>query len=136
MLAGQLHRVGDLRSTQRYGWALAGMIVLLGIIGQQTSHALLVLVLILAGVCGGLFLIPLNAGIQAETDPTKLGKTIATQNFINNSAMLSGGGFIFLGTALGSTASVNFLLLAGIVALLVCLLKIPNQQCANVKPGL
>ncbi len=125
ILAGQLHRVGDLRSTQRYGWALAGMIVLLGMIGPYTSHITLVCVLLLAGACGGLFLIPLNAGIQAETDPAKLGKTIATQNFLNSAAMLSGGGFIFLGTVLGTTASGIFLILALVITLVVCWLKIP-----------
>lgn len=125
ILAGQLHRVGDLRWTQRYGWSLAGLILLLGLVGAKTHHTILVLVLMLAGTCGGLFLIPLNAALQAETDQTKLGKTIAVQNFLNNIAMLSGGGFIYLATNLNSTPSGNFLILAVLVAALVCWLKIP-----------
>ncbi len=125
ILAGQLHRVGDLRWTQRYGWGLALLILLVGLIGRQTNHALIVSVLTLTGVCGGLFLIPLNAALQAETDQTKLGKTIAVQNFLNNIAMLSAGGFIYLATNLNSTPSGNFLILAGLVAALVCFLEIP-----------
>lgn len=125
VLAGQLHRVGDLRWTQRYGWSLAGLILLLGLVGARTHDAILVLVLILAGTCGGLFLIPLNAALQAETDQTKLGKTIAVQNFLGNVAMLSGGGFIYLATNLNSTPSGNFLMLSALVAALVCRLKIP-----------
>ena len=125
VLAGQLHRVGDLRWTQRYGWGLAALILFVGLIGRQTNHALIVSVLILTGVCGGLFLIPLNAALQAETDQTKLGKTIAVQNFINNLAMLSGGGFIYLATNLNSSPSGNFLILAALVAALIYWLKIP-----------
>jgi MFS transporter, LPLT family, lysophospholipid transporter len=136
VLAGQLHRIGDLRSTQRYGWALAGMILLLGMIGPSTNQITLVFVLLLAGACGGLFLIPLNAGIQAETDQDKLGKTIATQNFLNSIAMLSGGGFIFLGTTLRTTASGNFLLLALVIGLLIAWLKIPALKQTEAKSEL
>ncbi|MGI8966005.1 MAG: MFS transporter [Limisphaerales bacterium] len=128
VLAGQLHRVGDLRWTQRYGWILAGLILLVGTISRQTDHAVLIFILILAGTSGGLFLIPLNAALQAETDQTTLGKTIAVQNFIKNVAMLSGGGFIYLAIKMDSTPSGNFLILGGFVAALVCLLKIPVQQ--------
>jgi LPLT family lysophospholipid transporter-like MFS transporter len=128
VLAGQIHRVGDLRSTQRYGWGLAGLVLLLGLVTDQTNPVLLKLVLVLAGACGGLFLIPLNAALQAETDETKLGKTIAAQNFINNAAMLSGGGLLLVGSAAGTSPSENFLGLAVIVALLVCWLRIPNQK--------
>ena len=133
VLAGQFHRVGDLRWTQRYGWGLATLILGLGLIGVQTSHPILVLLLILAGTCGGLFLIPLNAAIQAESDPTKLGKTIATQNFLNNAAMLLGGGFMYLGTMLGNSPSGNFLALAVLIGSIVCWLRIPSVKPAETK---
>ncbi|MEO7297546.1 MAG: MFS transporter [Verrucomicrobiota bacterium] len=133
ILAGQLHRVGDLRWTQRYGWGLASLILLVGLVGRQTHHTLIVSVLILAGACGGLFLIPLNAALQAETDQTKLGKTIAVQNFINNIAMLFGGGFIYLATKSNSTPSRNFLILGVLVAALICLLRIPPLPQTQVK---
>lgn len=133
VLAGQIHRVGDLRSTQRYGWGLAGLILLLGLITHQTSHIVVNVVLILAGMCGGLFLIPLNAALQAESDESKLGKTIAIQNFLNNAAMLAGGGLLMLGSKLGTTASGNFLFLCIIVALLVCGLRIPVANTAETK---
>ena len=133
MLAGQLHRVGDLRWTQRYGWGLAALILWLGLISRQTSHPVLVLVLILAGTCGGLFLIPLNAGIQAETNQTKLGKTIAVQNFVNNVAMLLGGGFMYLGTTFGNSPSGNFLALAVLIGAVVCWLRIPSVELVETK---
>jgi LPLT family lysophospholipid transporter-like MFS transporter len=131
VLAGQMHRVGEHRSTQRNGWSLAGLILLLALVGAQTHQTILVLVLILSGTCGGLFLIPLNAALQAETDETKLGKTIAVQNFLNNIAMLSGGGFIYLATNLDSTPSGNFLILSVLVAAFVCWLKIPALKPAR-----
>lgn len=133
MLAGHFHRVGDLTWTQRYGWGLAVLILLVGLIGRQTPHALIVSALIAAGACGGLFLIPLNAGLQAETNPTKLGKTIAVQNLINNLSMLAGGGFIYLAATLESTPSGNFLILAGLVAAAVCGLKIPALKHVEAK---
>lgn len=133
VLAGQLHRVGDLRWTQRYGWGLAALILWLGLISRQTSHPILVLILILAGTCAGLFLIPINAGIQAETDPTKLGKTIAIQNFVNNIAMLLGGAFMYLGTTLGNSPSGNFLALAVLIGAVVCWLRIPTIELAETK---
>ena len=133
VLAGQLHRVGDLRWTQRYGWGLAALILLIGLISRQTHHAMIVSALIAAGFFGGLFLIPLNAAIQAESDQTKLGKTIAVQNFINNIAMLSGGSFIYLATKLNSTPSGNFLILAVLVAAFVCWLRIPLFKQSKTK---
>ncbi len=131
ILAGQLHQVGDLRRTQAYGYALAGMLGLLFTVNSftfwrspvvQVGPLLLVvpvvLLLIATGVAAGLFLIPLNAALQAESDETKLGKTIAVQNLGDNLGMLLAGLYVFTSVQTGLSPSGVFLGLAfGVVAL-------------------
>jgi MFS transporter, LPLT family, lysophospholipid transporter len=139
ILAGQLHEVGDLRRTQTYGFALAAMLALLYSVnsfdfwrhpvvpaGPLLLVVPVVLLLVATGFAAGLFLIPLNAALQAESDPDKLGKTIAVQNLFDNLGMLLAGTYVFasvktglspsgvfLGLALGVTALVSWLRLAG-----------------------
>ncbi len=133
VLAGQLHMVGDLTKTRAYGFVLAGFLALLfwvhrdGFwighaiqIGSVTLFPLVVAVLVCTGVVAGLFLIPLNAALQAESDPGKLGKTIAAQNLTDNLGMCIAGGYTFAAVRLGLTASGVFLVLGAGVA--VCCL--------------
>ncbi len=140
VLAGQLHAVGDLRRTQRYGFALAGMLALLWsvdtlgfwrtpVVQLGPLHLVVpvVALLIATGLVAGLFLIPLNAALQAESHPDKLGKTIAVQNLFDNLGMLLAGLFVFAGVKAGLSASGVFLGLAVAVAALVAWLRIPAK---------
>jgi LPLT family lysophospholipid transporter-like MFS transporter len=139
ILAGQLHAVGDLRRIRFYGFILSAMLALLSTVNSldfwRTPVVLLgplhlvvpvVLLLIATGVAAGLFLIPLNAALQAESDPTKLGKTIAVQNLGDNLGMLTAGAYVFVGVKLGLSPSGVFLGLALGVAALVAWLR-PRQ---------
>src|SRR5690606_12461715 len=76
ILAGVLHKVGDLRRTQLYGFLLAGMLALLFSvnsfafwlqpvvkIGPLHLVVPVVVLLVAAGIAAGLFLIPLNAAL-------------------------------------------------------------------------
>lgn len=143
VLAGQLHPVDDLRGTRRYGFALAGMLALLWSVGTldfwrtpvvQLGPLHLVVpvvaLLIATGLVAGLFLIPLNAALQAESHPDKLGKTIAVQNLFDNLGMLLAGVFVFAGVKAGLSASGVFLGLAVAVTALVAWLRIPTQPAA------
>jgi LPLT family lysophospholipid transporter-like MFS transporter len=136
ILAGQLHAVGDLRRTRLYGFALAGMLALLFTVQAfgfwrtpvvQLGPLLLVvpvvLLLIAAGVAAGLFLIPLNAALQAESDPTRLGKTIAVQNLGDNLGMLLAGAYVFAGVQGGISSSGIFLGLAVGVTVVVAWMR-------------
>ncbi len=133
VLAGQLHEVGDLRTTRRYGALLAAAIALLGAVQSLTGLGLpgprpfAIGVLIVAGVFAGLFLIPLNAALQAESHQDKLGKTIATQNFIENTAMLAAGVFAWVNVKKGFDPSQLFFCLAVLVAVVVAWLRIPER---------
>jgi LPLT family lysophospholipid transporter-like MFS transporter len=143
ILAGQLHEVGDLRRTQAYGFALAGMLALLytvnslGFWRHPVVHAgplhlvvPVVLLLVATGITAGLFLIPLNAALQAESDPDKLGKTIAVQNLFDNLGMLTAGAYVFISVKLGLSSSGVFLGLALGVAALVTWLRLAARRNA------
>jgi LPLT family lysophospholipid transporter-like MFS transporter len=145
MLAGHLHRVGDLSWTRRYGFLLVATLGLIGtvgvvpwltgtlMIGEWTFFPWVVCLLVSAGFAAGLFLIPLNAALQAESDSTKLGKTIAVQNLIDNIGMLLAGGLVsacvaserLVGVKIG--AGQVFFVLAGMVLLILAWLRFPNR---------
>jgi len=125
VLAGQLYKVGDLRHVRRYGWAMALMTFLLGCFAY---YSLVAALLICTGLAAGLFLIPLNAGIQAESDPRKLGKTIAVQNFLENLIMCIAGGFVIIAAKSGLSSPKIFIALACLSSVVVLWLKIPRKE--------
>jgi len=141
VLAGQLHAVGDLRRTQAYGFALAALLALLftvnsfafwrtPVVTLGPLHLVVpvVLLLVATGVVAGLFLIPLNAALQAESDPTKLGKTIAVQNLGDNLGMLTAGAYVFVAVRAGLSSSAVFLGLALGVAAMVAWLRFAARR--------
>ncbi len=144
LLAGRLHLVGDLTWTRRYGFLLAGLIAVIYTVDPQHFGEIAALwrtgawtqfgiyflpmvigMLIAVGIAAGLFLIPLNAALQAESDNTKLGKTIAVQNFADNLGMIGAALFIFGASKLHFDSSQIFLGLAIIVAGIVVWLRLP-----------
>lgn len=134
VLAGQLYRVGDLHATRQHGWTLAGLVASVGLVeafrmaGWWPSGAwLVILQLMLTGMAAGLFLIPLNAALQSECNQSKLGKTIATQNFVDNLGMVGSGTFVVLGAKYGMSPSGIFLALSVLLALVVTALKVPPK---------
>lgn len=144
IFAGQLHQVSDLRRTQSYGFLLAGMLALLfsvdslGFWRTPVVHAgplLLVLpvviLLVATGFAAGLFLIPLNAALQAESDETKLGKTIAVQNLGDSLGMCTASVYTFACVKAGLSSSGVFLGLAIGVAAIVAWLRFPERKIAK-----
>ena len=148
VLAGRWYRVWDLHHTRRFGFVLAALIAVIFAVGPlglgswgrkvfetvgpdgTRTVALVVLpavvaILVAAGVASGLFLIPLNAALQAESDPQKLGKTIAVQNFTDNLGMILAGLIVLGCTKASFTASQVFLVLAVLVVGVVVFLRIP-----------
>jgi LPLT family lysophospholipid transporter-like MFS transporter len=148
MLAGQWYRVSDLLATRRNGVLLAAAVALLGLVETFAPASLarvmlpvlgaviwpVVLFLAAAGLAAGLYLIPLNAALQAESDPQKLGKTIAVQNVVDNSAMLAATALILAGVhAHYSPSKIFFGLAAGIGAMLLWL-RFPRPATGAGRP--
>ncbi len=137
--AGYFYSVGELQACRKFGFILSFALLLLGsakwLMESGFAHiqAFSIVVLMLAGLAGGLFLIPLNAALQAESPQGKVGKTIATQNGLENIAMLSSSLFAFINVRARFDPSQLFFGLAGFVALVVALLRIPPP--AGVKAG-
>lgn len=136
MLAGQLYPVGDLSRTRRNGYLLAVFLAMTGMIATASLQMSVdpqkaaVLMLLAAGTTTGVFLIPLNAALQAESDPSKLGKTIACQNFVNNVGMIVGAAFVAL-LIRQTDASGVFIALGALVAIIVTFLRIPPLGTDN-----
>jgi LPLT family lysophospholipid transporter-like MFS transporter len=92
-------------------------------------------VLVATGLIAGLFLIPLNAALQAESHKDKLGKTIATQNGCENLAMLCGSLLACVDVLVGFNPSELLLALAAFVAMSTVWLKIPDRTAAAAVGG-
>ena len=126
VLAGQLHKIGDLSWSRRYGFLMALGILLLGLLGGKFGLAVIITALVATGIFGGLLLVPLNATLQNESDHTRLGKTIAIQNFIDYLSMLLGAGFLGLLTHFGASPMQVFLALPAALALISLALRMPS----------
>ena len=123
---------------------IAIFIVPLAFIGAGANFLMITGVLTVVGVFAGMFLIPLNASLQNESDHSKLGKTIAVQNFVDYVAMLIGAGFVMGFTKLHgrldfvseriSSSHLVFLALAITMALLTLLLRIPSLNPPSTEP--
>ena len=127
LLAGQLHKVGELGWVRRYGFIMAISILLLGIVGGHAGLFLPITLLIVTGLAAGLLLIPLNAALQHEGDHTRLGKTIAVQNFVDYFAMLIGAGFLQALSSFNLTPGHVFIALAAALATLALALRVSRS---------
>jgi len=127
VLAGQLHKLGELGWSRRYGVLMAVGILFLGLLGGKFGLALPIIALLFTGVFAGLLIVPLNAALQAETDHSRLGKTVAVQNFCDYLGMLAGAAFLggllhFHLDPLGM-----FIALAAAIVLLAVILKFKSR---------
>ena len=140
VLAGQLHKIGELHATRKYGILLSIAVALIACTqyfirgGLAYPRTYIIVLLLLAGVMAGLFLIPLNAALQAESHQGKLGKTIATQNFIENAAMLGGSALAYFNVTIGFDPSQIFLALAGFIALVASFLGFARISPVSLSP--
>ena len=138
ILAGQWFQIGDLRRTRFFGFSLGATLALLfsveplefwrhPVIQAGPLHLVVPVVglLIGTGIAAGFFLIPLNAALQSESDPGKLGKTIAVQNLVDNIGMSCASLLCLISVKAGISASGVFLVLAAITSAIVFFLRIP-----------
>lgn len=131
-LAGRLFGTGDLGKARLLAILLASGLAVLGLPAQVTgAHAatgvaLAAAALALVGLLGGLFLIPLNAALQAATPPDRLGRVVAAQNLVENLAMVLAGLAVWIFARAGFGPSASFLGLAMLALVLASRLRIPG----------
>ena len=131
VLAGWIHKTGDLSWARRYGLFMAAGILLLGLIGGHAGLVAAVICLVGTGLAAGLLLIPLNAALQHESDQTRLGKTIAVQNFVDYVSMLLGAGFLQVMTVFNLVPSRVFVALALTLLLLAGALRLRRSPATT-----
>ncbi len=92
----------SIRTYQRTVWfGFAMGLVILAFL-KITSLAVTIICLLLVGVLGGIYIVPMNACLQQVGHQTVgAGKTIAVQNFVENTFMFIGVGAYTLATKVG-----------------------------------
>jgi LPLT family lysophospholipid transporter-like MFS transporter len=121
-LAGRLHRTGDLSWSRRYGLMMALGLGLLGVLGGRLGLVPPVLALVGTGAAAGLLIVPLNAALQSESDPRRLGKTVSVQNFTDYIGIAAGGAYLALLTRLRLSPNQDLMVLGVTVALVTAAL--------------
>jgi LPLT family lysophospholipid transporter-like MFS transporter len=105
---------------------------LLGLVSGHAGLVIAVACLVATGLVAGLLLIPLNAALQHEGDHTKLGKTIAVQNFVDYFSMLMGAGFLQLLTRFNCNPPQVFVALAAVLGVLSIALHLSRRTAATI----
>jgi LPLT family lysophospholipid transporter-like MFS transporter len=124
LLAGQLHRTGDLSWARRYAFMMAAGLATLGILGGHWGLVPAVAVLVATGAASGLLLVPLNAALQSESDPAKLGKTVSVQNFTDYIGIACGAGYLSLLTRFNLGPNMDLIILGITVAVITVSLRL------------
>ncbi len=105
----------------------------LGFLGQAV-HWRILADLLLISICGGLYIVPLYAIVQARAEADHRARTIAANNVMNALFMVAGAGAAALLFALGMTVTGVFLVIAAanvIAAFYVCKL-LPHELMKGI----
>jgi LPLT family lysophospholipid transporter-like MFS transporter len=139
LLAGQLHRTGDLSWARRYAFMLAAGLAGLGLLGGAFGLTLVVLVLIVTGAAAGLLVVPFNAALQSETDPAKLGKTVSIQNCTDYVGIAVGAAYLSYLSRFSLNPNQDLIVLGITVAVITigmgALTKVRGPQATGAQPG-
>jgi MFS transporter, LPLT family, lysophospholipid transporter len=114
--AGRMFKTGQIRQSWIFGLGM-GLAVLLMVV-RYCNYYLMMGELVILGILGGLFLIPLNAAIQAKADLRDIGKIIAIQNFLENGSMLLSAGFFWYMNKLSWSSIITFVSIGGFLCLI------------------
>lgn len=83
------------------------------------SHIFVILLLFFIGLCGGLFIVPLDSFIQTHSPEEHLGKVAATLNFLSFFGVFMAPILLyFFNNSLGFTAANSFLIIGIIIAII------------------
>ncbi len=121
VLVPRLIPMAYLRRARLAAYVMGVVIIMLAMVdGLWTAR----LALFLAGVCGGLFVVPINAALQEIGHKTiGSGGAVAIQNFFENLAMLLASGLYALVAGAGVGPVVTMVCLGGIVIIATVLVS-------------
>lgn len=128
LVTSKLVSAGKLYKSYIYGYLMVGLVV---VAAFMNSLWITVVLLLLIGLFGGVFLIPLNTLLQeVGKDIIGPGKTIAIQNFVENSLTVSG---LFLFKMLVATELPIQMSIVGIGVILLCFILYLTTQVGKVR---
>jgi LPLT family lysophospholipid transporter-like MFS transporter len=134
MLSGQLHRTGDLSWSRRYAFMMAAGLGCLGLLGGKLGLVPPVLILVGTGAAAGLLIVPLNAALQSESDPTRLGKTVSVQNFTDYIGIAAGAAYLSFLTRFNLRPNQDLVILGVTVALFTLAVGFPRASRRSTPP--
>jgi LPLT family lysophospholipid transporter-like MFS transporter len=115
MIVPRLIPIAHLRRARLAAYAMGASILLFSL---ATDAAPARAVLVLIGLCGGMFLVPINAALQDIGRRTiGSGRAVALQSFFENSAMLTGVG-IYTGAVGAGAQPVASIVVVGVLVLI------------------
>lgn len=125
-LVPRLIPLDRVRRTRYSAYLMGALFLLMGFIDDLWTAKL---VLLAIGICGGIFVVPLNAAIQ-EIGHVSVGSgsAVAVQNFFQNSAILVSMGLYSVAAAKGVSSIPTILALGGLVCVmtLIVALRLPK----------
>jgi LPLT family lysophospholipid transporter-like MFS transporter len=115
LLVPRLIPIAHLRRARLAAYAMGVAILLFSLAGGESSARV---VLVAIGVCGGMFLVPINAALQDIGHRTiGSGRAVALQSFFENFAMLTGVGIYTASVSVGAQP-VASIVVVGILVLI------------------
>jgi LPLT family lysophospholipid transporter-like MFS transporter len=125
-LVPRLIPLNRVRRTRFSAYLMGALFLLLGLVSNLWTAKLILLGI---GICGGIFVVPLNAAIQ-EIGHSSIGSgsAVAVQNFFQNSAILTSMGLYSLAAANGVGSITTILVLGTLVCVmtLIVALRLPQ----------
>jgi LPLT family lysophospholipid transporter-like MFS transporter len=134
LLVPRLIPIRHLRRARLAAYAMGVVILLFSLVGDWWSARV---VLVVIGVCGGMFLVPINAALQDIGHRTVgSGRAVALQSFFENFAMLTGVGIYTAAVSLGARP-VASLVVVGVFVLVATTLvswRLPPDPGGDTQP--
>lgn len=126
LLAPLLVPISHLQRTKYAAYAMGGLIIILSFIDTLMAARI---ALLLIGLCGGLFVVPINAILQDIGHRSiGAGGAVAVENFFNNLAMLAASGVYALvaGAAISPVITMGALGVIVVTVTLVISMRLPK----------
>ncbi len=121
LIAPKLIPIKQLQKTRFAAYAMGCIIVILSVLDSLWGARL---ALFLTGICGGLFVVPINAALQEIGHRTiGAGGVVAVENFFNNLAMLIASGIYAVMAGSGVSPITTMTLLGTAVLILIFLIS-------------